>query len=199
LRGRALLILSCGGAATAHAEDGDDLWLRYRPVESPWLERYRRAALELIVYFHRADSQGIGFDRTTLGSDAVSQYRPPLADMFNDVQGTPEKYLLWFHHVSWDYKLSSGRSVWEELVGHYSAGVEAVRGMRTTWSALSPYVDAERYAEVRAFLAIQEREALWWRDACLAYFQNVSRRPFPPPGFAPPAHPLAHYESISVP
>ena len=150
------------------------------------------------TYFHRADSQGIGFDRTTLGSDAVSQYQPPLAAMFNDVQRTPEKYLLWFHHVSWDYKLSSGRSVWEELVGHYSAGVEAVRGMRTTWSALSPYVDAERYAEVRAFLAIQEREARWWRDASLAYFQNVSRRPFPP-GFAPPAHPLEHYESVSVP
>ncbi len=141
------------------------------------------------TYYHRADSQGIGFDRTTRGSGAVSQYPPPLTAEFNDLDRTPEKYLLWFHHVPWDYRLSSGRSVWEELVRHYSAGVETVRGMRAVWSTLAPYVDAERYAEVRAFLAIQEREASWWRDTTLAYFQSVSQRPYPA-GFAAPAHPL---------
>jgi alpha-glucuronidase len=150
------------------------------------------------TYYHRADAQGIGFDRTSQGSGAVSQYAPPLAAEFNDVERTPEKYLLWFHHVPWDYRLSSGRSVWQELVRHYSAGVEAVSGMRAEWSTLEPYVDAERYAEVRAFLAIQQREAGWWRDATLAYFQNVSQQPFPA-GFAPPSHSLAEYESVSEP
>lgn len=150
------------------------------------------------TYYHRADGEGIGFDRTTGGSGAVMQYAPPLAATFNDPQRTPEKYLLWFHHVSWDHRLSSGRSVWEELVRHYTQGVDTVRGMRAAWSRLARYVDGERYAEVSAFLAIQEREANWWRDATLAYFQSVSGRPFPP-GYRAPAHALADYEAISVP
>jgi alpha-glucuronidase len=162
-----------------------------------WQTSLRRADWKP-TYYHRADSSGIGFDRTTRGSDAVSQYPPPLSAEFNDLDRTPEKYLLWFHHVSWDYRLSGGRSVWEELVRRYSAGVETVRGMRAEWSTLEPYVDAERFAEVGAFLAIQEREAGWWRDATLAYFQSVSLRPFPA-GFAPPAHSLAEYESASGP
>ena len=149
-------------------------------------------------YYHRADAHGIGFDRTTSGSDAVSQYAAPLAQSFNDVKRTPEQYLLWFHHVPWDYRLSSGRSVWDELVRHYTQGVETVSDMRATWSALAPYVDAERYAEVSAFLNIQEQEATWWRDATLAYFQSISRRPLPA-GYAPPARTLADYESINVP
>ncbi len=92
---------------------------------------------------------------------------------------TPEKYLLWFHHLSWDYRLRSGRTLWDELVMHYSHGVDAVRDMRATWATLAPYVDAERYAETSAFLAIQEQEARWWRDASLAYFQSLSKRPLP--------------------
>jgi alpha-glucuronidase len=150
------------------------------------------------TYYHRADAQGIGFDRTTSGSGAVSKYAAPLAEIFDDVNHTPEQYLLWFHHVPWDYRLSSGRSVWDELVRHYTQGVETVRDMRATWSTLASYVDAERYAEVSAFLAIQEQEANWWRDATLAYFQSVSKRPFPA-GFAPPARTLADYEAIFVP
>jgi alpha-glucuronidase len=150
------------------------------------------------TYYHRADAQGIGFDRTTSGSDAVSQYPAPLAETFNDINRTPERYLLWFHHVPWDYPLSTGRSVWDELVRRYTQGVETVRGMRAVWSTLRPYADAERYAEVSAFLGIQETEAAWWRDASLAYFQSVSQRPFPS-GIVPPARPLADYEAISVP
>jgi alpha-glucuronidase len=150
------------------------------------------------TYYHRADAQGIGFDRTASGSDAVSQYPAPLVEKFSDINRTPERYLLWFHHVPWDYRLSSGRSVWEELVRRYTQGVETVRDMRATWSTLASYVDAERYAEVSAFLAIQEQEATWWRDATLAYFQSVSERPFPP-GYAPPARTLADYEAIFVP
>ncbi|HEX3913314.1 MAG TPA: alpha-glucuronidase family glycosyl hydrolase [Steroidobacteraceae bacterium] len=149
-------------------------------------------------YYHRADAQGIGMDRSHIGSDAVAQYAAPLADEFDDVKRTPEKYLLWFHHVSWDYRLASGRTLWDELALHYTHGVEYVQGMRRTWATLGAYVDRERYAETAAFLAIQEAEARWWRDACLAYFQSISHRPLPP-GVAPPAHTLAEYEAISTP
>lgn len=149
-------------------------------------------------YYHRADANGIGADRTSTGSNAVSQYAPPLAAEFSDVKLTPEKYLLWFHHVGWDYRLASGRILWDELVMHYSRGVDTVRSMREVWATLSPYVDAERFAETTAFLAIQEREAHWWRDATLAYFQTLSKRPFPA-GYALPERTLQEYQSISTP
>ncbi|HTX23346.1 MAG TPA: alpha-glucuronidase family glycosyl hydrolase [Steroidobacteraceae bacterium] len=150
------------------------------------------------VYYHHADSRGIGFDRTASGSNAVAQYAPPVAAQFSSLARVPEKYLLWFHHVPWDYRLASGRTVWDELVVTYTRGVERVREMRRTWSGLKAYVDPERFAEVTAFLAIQEREARWWRDACIAYFQSVSQRPLPA-GVPPPQHTLAEYESICYP
>jgi alpha-glucuronidase len=149
-------------------------------------------------YYHRADAQGIGYDRGTTGSNAVSQYAPALAATFNDPSLTPEKYLLWFHHLPWDFPMASGRTLWDELVIHYSRGVDSVRQMRLTWSTLAPFVDSERFAETSAFLGIQEKEAQWWRDATLAYFQSLSKRPFPA-GFAPPGRTLPEYEAISVP
>jgi alpha-glucuronidase len=149
-------------------------------------------------YYHRADLQGIGFERGPQGSNAVAQYAPPLAATFADPAKTPEKYLLWFHHVPWDYRMASGTTLWNELVMHYTHGVEVVRTMRATWGRLAPYVDPERHAQIAAFLGIQEAEAAWWRDATLSYFQSISRRPFPP-GVAPPEHTLQEYEAISVP
>ncbi|MGC1521555.1 MAG: alpha-glucuronidase family glycosyl hydrolase [Steroidobacteraceae bacterium] len=149
-------------------------------------------------YYHRADAQGIGFDRSATGSNAVSQYAPALAATFNDPSLTPEKYLLWFHHLPWDYSMASGHTLWEELVIHYTRGVDYVRQMRRTWASLAPFVDSERFAETSTYLGIQEKEAQWWRDATLAYFQSLSKRPFPP-GFAPPARTLEEYEAISVP
>jgi alpha-glucuronidase len=149
-------------------------------------------------YYHRASADGIGSDRSTAGSNAVSQYAQPLAAQFNDPKLTPEKYLLWFHHLSWDYPMASGRTLWDELVIHYSRGVEYVRDMRRTWARLAPYVDSERHMETSAFLAIQEKEARWWRDACIAYFQSLSKRPLPE-GLAPPEHTLAEYEAIATP
>lgn len=149
-------------------------------------------------YFHRADAEGIGFDRTSSGSDAAAQYSPPVAALFQDPRQTPEKYLLWFHHLPWDYRLASGNTLWDELVMHYSRGVAAVRDMQATWAKLAPYVDAQRFAEVSRFLSIQELEAQWWRDATLAYFQSISHRPFPP-GYEAPQRTLADYEAISVP
>lgn len=149
-------------------------------------------------YYHRADAEGIGADRSTAGSNAVSQYPQPLAAQYDDPKLTPEKYLLWFHHLSWDYPMPSGRTLWDELVMHYARGVQYVQEMRRTWATLAPYVDSERYAETSAYLAIQEKEARWWRDACIAYFQSLSKRPLQN-GFAPPEHTLAEYEAISTP
>jgi alpha-glucuronidase len=149
-------------------------------------------------YYHRAAADGIGFDRTQSGSDAVAQYSKPIAGEFTDVASTPESYLLWFHHLPWDYRLKSGDSLWDEIVMHYTRGVVAVQGMRATWAEQRDFVDAERFDEVSAFLAIQEQEAQWWRDATLAYFQSISKRPFPR-GYAPPAQSLKDYEAINVP
>jgi alpha-glucuronidase len=149
-------------------------------------------------YYHRADVQGIGFDRSANGSNAVSQYAPPLSALFNDPQHTPEKYLLWFHHLPWDYRMASGNTLWDELVIHYSNGVRHVQRMRKIWQGLAPFVDGERYAEVAEFLAIQEQEAGWWRDATLSYFQSLSGRPFPK-GEAPPLHTLPEYQAMSFP
>jgi alpha-glucuronidase len=149
-------------------------------------------------YYHRADAAGIGFDRSASGSNAVSQYAAPVAALFNDARLTPEKYLLWFHHLPWDYRMASGATLWDELVIHYSHGVEQVGRLRETWARLAPFVDAERHAEVSAFLAVQEKEARWWRDATLAYFESLSGRPFPA-GYDPPTHTLQEYEALSFP
>ena len=134
----------------------------------------------------------------TAGSNAVSQYAPPIASMFNDVARTPPEFLLWFHHLPWDAPMPSGRTLWDELALHYASGVESVRAMRATWAGLAPYVDAQRHAEVQTFLRIQEEEAQWWRDATLAYFQSLSHRPLPA-GVPAPARTLSEYEAIAVP
>ncbi|WLA08594.1 alpha-glucuronidase [Xanthomonas translucens] len=150
------------------------------------------------VYYHRADRNGIGFDRSATGSNAVAQYAPPLARRFGDVRTVPEEYLLWFHHVPWDHRMASGQPLWNALLGRYDHGVAEVARMRATWAGLAPYVDAQRYRQVADFLAIQQREAQWWRDASIAYWQEVSGRALPP-GTAPPPHPLAYYRSLSFP
>ena len=150
------------------------------------------------AYFNRADTQGIGFDRTSRGSNAVAQYAPQVGANFEDLTRTPENLLLWFHHLPWDYRLRSGELLWDALVEHYSRGVRAVAAMRSTWSSLAAYVDAERFSQVAAFLGIQEREAQWWRDASIAYFQSLSHRPLPA-GNSPPGHSLHYYESLCFP
>jgi len=163
----------------------------------PWVSGGPRADWTS-VYFNRADAVGIGFDRTATGSNAVAQYAPPVAALFADLKRTPENLLLWFHHVPWDYKLQSGRTLWDELVIHYTHGVQTVIDMRHTWAALSDKVDAERHAQVSTFLGIQEREARWWRDASIAYFETFSHQPLPA-GYAPPEHDLAYYEALCFP
>ena len=163
----------------------------------PWVQGGPRADWTS-VYYHRADRDGIGFDRSATGSNAVAQYFPPVARQFGDVGRVPEKFLLWFHHVPWDHPMASGRPLWDELVMRYSRGVDYVRGMRSTWDGLASHVDASRHAQVAAFLGIQQKEAQWWRDASIAYFETFARRPLPE-GQAPPPHPLAYYEALQFP
>ena len=150
------------------------------------------------TYYSRADALGLGFDRTAAGSDAVAEYSPHVAAELANPATCPEDLLLWFHHLSWDYRLRSGHTLWDSLVLHYDRGVDAVKQARRTWSTLSAYVDPERYRLTADFLAIQQKDAQWWRDASIAYFQSIAHRPLPP-GVAPPPDTLAHYEAFCVP
>ncbi|WP_426803905.1 alpha-glucuronidase family glycosyl hydrolase [Stenotrophomonas sp. SrG] len=163
----------------------------------PWVDGGPRADWTS-VYYHRADRNGIGFDRTATGSNAVAQYAPEVAATYADLSQVPEALLLWFHHVPWDHRMVSGRPLWDELVGRYSLGVRQVQAMQDTWANLRGRVDADRHEQVAAFLQIQLREAQWWRDASVAYFQSISGRPLPA-GEAPPPHPLAYYQALQFP
>ncbi|QCR24316.1 alpha-glucuronidase family glycosyl hydrolase [Pontibacter sp. SGAir0037] len=160
----------------------------------PWIKDKHRADWTS-VYYHRATAEGIGFDRTKSGSDAISQYFPPVQKQFGNIKNCPEKYLLWFHHVKWDRKMKSGRTLWDEMCYKYYAGVDSVRQMQQIWNKMESLVDAERFNHIKMFLAIQEQEAVWWRDACLLYFQTFSKRPLPA-GFEKPGHPLEYYMQL---
>ena len=163
---------------------------------APWVSDLQRPEWNP-VYYHRADANGIGFERTMEGSNALSQYATEVQLGFVDVDNLD--FLLWFQHVPWDQKIElTGRTVWEELVWRYDHGLDEVRAMRRHWETLRGSVDEQRFAEVSAYLAIQEREAKWWRDACIAYFESVSHRPLPA-GVAPPEHPLFYYEALRFP
>jgi len=145
-------------------------------------------------YYHRADSIGIGFDRTRMGSDAVDQYYQPVADEFNSLSACPENELLWFHHVPWKYKLKSGRTVWDELCHDYYKGVEGVEEIQKTWNSLEGRIDNEEFNSVRMLLEIQHDDAIRWRDGCVLYFQTFCRLPIPD-GLPAPQHDLEYYEA----
>mgnify|MGYP001243018376 CR=1 FL=1 len=130
-------------------------------------------------YYHKADTFGIGFDRSRSGSNAVSQYHEPLCDLYDGAESCPEDLLLWFHHVTWQHKMRSGRTLWEELCYKYNEGVQSVRDFQRIWDEVEPYVDMERFQDVQKRLRTQSRDAVWWRDACLLYFQQYARRPIP--------------------
>ncbi|MGB2864814.1 MAG: alpha-glucuronidase family glycosyl hydrolase [Sedimentisphaerales bacterium] len=131
------------------------------------------------VYYHRADSAGLGFDRSSSGSNATSQYFQPWREQFDKIETCPEEYLLWFHHVRWDHKMQSGRTLWEELCYRYYTGVDYVKAMRRTWAGLEKHIDRDIYLHVQEKLATQEKDAIIWRDTCLDYFQKISKIPVP--------------------
>jgi alpha-glucuronidase len=164
---------------------------------APWVSNAGRADWNP-VYYHRADSIGIGFNRTTNGSNALSQYAPEVRSRFENINTCPEKFLLWFHHVPWNFKMKSGRNLWNELCYKYNQGVDSVRWMQKTWDDLNGLIDKERHKQVKMLLAIQEKEAVWWRDACLSYFQTFSKMPIPA-NYEQPKHPLDYYKNLRFP
>ncbi|MDR3287403.1 MAG: alpha-glucuronidase [Prevotellaceae bacterium] len=148
---------------------GPEPWCYFPNVRPDWLP----------PYYHKADSAGVGFDRTEKGSNAVSQYFSPLHEEFNDIKTCDERFLLWFHHVEWNYEMKSGRTFWDELCYHYQHGVTEVRDFQKIWDKVEQYVDAERFVLVQYKLRIQSRDAVWWKDACLLYFQTFSKKHIP--------------------
>ncbi len=164
---------------------------------APWVSNAGRADWNP-VYFHKADSIGIGFDRTATGSNALSQYAKEVSDQWKDINNCPDEYLLWFHHVKWDYKMRSGRTLWNELCYKYYSGVDSIRAVQHQWNKLEKYVDKARFEQVKMLLAIQVKEAIWWRNACLLYFQTFSQMPIPA-GYEKPDQTLEYYKGLSFP
>ena len=128
------------------------------------------------VYYHKADTAGVGFDRTRTGSDAVSQYRAPYNDLYNNIETCPEEYLLWFHHVSWDYKMKNGKTLWQNLCAHYNRGVSETERFAAVWQTMRPYVDEERFNHVSRLMDVQVDNAKEWRNVCLGYFSAFSHQ-----------------------
>lgn len=149
-------------------------------------------------YYHNADSIGLGFNRSQTGSDAVSQYHTPLNNKFGHLKTCPENLLLWFHHVPWSYQMRSGRSLWDELCYSYDRGVQQTRGFQQTWDRVERYVDEERFKAVQSKLRIQAKDAVWWKDACLLYFQTYSGQPIPY-DIERPVHELEDMKKIKLP
>lgn len=163
----------------------------------PWVTGLARADWTA-TYYHRADAQGLGFNRTTTGSNALGQYAPAAARIWSDPATCPEEYLLWFHHIAWDHKMRSGRPLWDELCLRYQSGVDAVRIWQKSWDTLAGAIDAERHQSIATLLRRQEREARIWRDACTQYFATFSQRPLPA-GVEPPTYPLAALRKLRAP
>ena len=149
------------------------------------------------VYYHRADSIGIGFDRTATGTNALAQYAFEVQNEFKDVNKCPEDYLLWFHHVSWKHRMRSGRTLWDDLCYKYYTAVDSMKAIQQQWNKLAKYIDAERFAHVKQLLNIQVKDAIWWRNACLLYFQTFSKMPIPSQ-YEKPDKTLEYYQNIRI-
>ena len=126
------------------------------------------------VYYHKADRQGIGFDRTTRGTGATRQYREPYSTIYDRPTTCPEQYLLWFHHLPWTYRTLSGRTLWEEMQYRYQRGVSEVEDFCAIWQQVRPCIDEQRWQEVDKKLQKQLADAREWRDVCLKYFGSFA-------------------------
>jgi len=160
---------------------------------APWIKDKPRADWTS-VYYHRADEQGLGFNRSSSGSNALEQYQPQIRKIYEEGETCPEEFLLWFHHVSWDEKVRSGRTLWDELCHQYDEGADSVKWMQEQWNSLEGKIDDDRFLHVKTFLHIQQQEAVWWRNACLLYFQTFSKRPIPK-DLEKPDQALEHYQA----
>ncbi|WP_281645056.1 alpha-glucuronidase [Bacteroides zoogleoformans] len=149
-------------------------------------------------YYHRAEESGIGFDRSHTGSRATAQYPDSLCRLYDDPATCPEPYLLWFHHLPWSHRMKSGRTLWDELCHRYDSGVQQVREFQKTWDRVESLIDAERFRDVQSRLKTQLRDAVWWKDACLLYFQEFSKLPIPY-GIERPIHELDELKKVALP
>lgn len=163
----------------------------------PWCNPEGARPDWLPSYYHRADSAGIGFDRSSAGSDAVSQYPEPYRTQYASASTCPDELLLWFHHLPWDYKMKSGATLWDELCRHYEHGCNKVSDMQKAWYAAAPYLDSSLYKDVERRLATQARDAQWWKDGCLLYFGEFSGMPLPDDVTAP-VHTLESLRGIDL-
>ena len=168
---------------------GPEPWCDVPGARPDWLPKY----------YHRADSTGIGFDRSPTGSDAAGQYPDTLARLYSDPRTCPENLLLWFHHLPWDYRLPSGEILWDSLCRHYEAGYQYTLGMLRTWEEVEYAVpDKELYSDVLRRLMTQARDAQWWKDACLGYFSTFHKLPYPE-DITPSVHSLDEMMRIHLP
>lgn len=163
----------------------------------PWIKDKPRADWTS-VYYHQADSLGVGFDRTASGSNALSQYAKEVRDLYSPLANCPDKYLLWFHHLPWSYKMRSGESLWDALCHTYYHGADSAAWMQRQWNSVEHKVDNEQFQHVKSLLAIQHQEAVWWRNACVLYFQSFSKMPIPA-GLEKPEGTLEYYKSLEFP
>lgn len=161
----------------------------------PWVSELARPEWNP-TYYNRADRDGIGFNRLADGSNALAQYSDEMQELFADPHAFDERYLLWFHHVPWDFPMKSGKTLWQSLVERFDEGVRKAGLLLTEWQSLEGLVDAQRFAQISAFLTIQKREAKWWRDANLRYFMEVSGLPLPE-GKQAPQHDLPEYKALN--
>lgn len=166
---------------------GPEPWCEIEGARPDWLPKY----------YHKADTLGVGFDRTRGGSGNVDQYHEPLASIYNSIATCPEDLLLWFHHVPWTHTMSSGRTLWDEICFRYDRGVKTARSYLSVWDEMKPYVDDERWKAVRTKLEIQESDARWWRDACVQYFGEFSGMPVPA-YVEQPERPLEELKAIKL-
>jgi alpha-glucuronidase len=163
---------------------------------APWINQGRPDWTS--VYYHRADSAGMGFDRTSTGSNALEQYSEHINSFYSDLNTCPDEYLLWFHHLNWTYRMKSGKTLWEELFYTYYRGADSIGWMQKIWQSQKGKIDQERFDQVTSFLNIQANEAIWWRNACVLYFQSVSNLPIPE-DLEPPEETLDYYMNLRFP
>jgi alpha-glucuronidase len=160
---------------------------------APWVNEGR--ADWTSVYYHKAELNGIGFNRSSTGSNATGQYFKQIADLYDNPETCPDELLLWFHHLGWDYKMKSGRTLWNEICFRYARGVDSVLWLKNEWQMANGLVDNERFNHVNDLLTVQLKESRWWRDACILYFQQFSQRPIPE-GIERAEHDLEHYMNL---
>ena len=148
---------------------GPEPWTEIEDARPDWLPKY----------YHRASEFGIGFDRSSTGTNSVEQYFSPVRDLYDNLTLCPDELLLWFHHLPWDYRLQNGLTLWDAIVYKYYEGVEEVKLFQERWNKLEGFIDSDRFEKTKDKLATQYEEAIWWRDACVLYFQTFSNMPIP--------------------